>query len=176
LTLDADSAAGGTGTLSINSGATVATTGTITLRGAAANIATGTNGAVVGGSRVLSTTASATYTANFAAGVLASQAVAVDASGNLYLADFGNNTVERFAPGSTTAGATYSSGIADPIALDFDSSGNLYVLGNTIEKFAPGSGPARSCARRLGQSASVADRNRDFPLGDTPIRSTGTAL
>ncbi len=69
-------------------------------------------------------------------------ALAFDSSGNLYVANVGNDTVEMFAPGSTTASATYSAGLDYPEALAFDSSGNLYVAnyGNTtVEMFAPGS-------------------------------------
>ena len=53
-----------------------------------------------------------------------------------------NNTVVKFASGSTTVSATYSAGLNDPDALAFDSSGNLYVanlLGNTVSEFAAGS-------------------------------------
>ncbi|HEY5311060.1 MAG TPA: hypothetical protein VIK18_01030, partial [Pirellulales bacterium] len=69
-------------------------------------------------------------------------ALAFDSSGNLYVANYGNNTVEEFAPGSTTASATYSAGVSGPEALVFDSSGNLYVANannNTVQEFAPGS-------------------------------------
>ena len=69
-------------------------------------------------------------------------ALAFDSSGNLYVANDGNNTVSKFAPGSTTPSATYSAGLSDPVALAFDSSGNLYVANdgnNTVSEFAPGS-------------------------------------
>ena len=82
-------------------------------------------------------------------------ALAFDSSGNLYVANEGNNTVEKFAPGSTTASATYSAGMSEPDALAFDSSGNLYVanLGNsTVDKFASGSTTASAT-----YSAGVSD-------------------
>jgi sugar lactone lactonase YvrE len=128
----------GVGTLAINAGATVTTTGTISLRGADVNIDTSSNPAVVGATRALGTMASATYSAGMSVPVT----LAFDSSGNLYVANAGGNTVEKFAPGSTTASATYSTGVSDPQALAVDSSGNLYVanFGNsTVEKFAPGS-------------------------------------
>ena len=65
-----------------------------------------------------------------------------DSSGNLYVANQGNNTVSKFAPGSTTASATYSAGLSGPGALAFDAGGNLYVANDfagTVSKFAPGS-------------------------------------
>ena len=62
------------------------------------------------------------------------------------MANGGNNTVSKFAPGSTTAVATYSIGSnAEPVALAFDSSGNLYVAneGNTtVTEFAANSTPS----------------------------------
>ncbi|HEY5314842.1 MAG TPA: MBG domain-containing protein, partial [Pirellulales bacterium] len=78
----------------------------------------------------------------YSTGVDFPDALAFDSSGNLYVANEGNSTVEKFAVGSTTASATYSAGVAYPEALAFDSSGNLYVgnaTNNTVEKFAPGS-------------------------------------
>ena len=42
------------------------------------------------------------------------------------MANYNNNTVSEFAPGSTTASATLT-GLGLPDALAFDSSGNLYV-------------------------------------------------
>ena len=68
-----------------------------------------------------STTASATLT-----GLNLPYALAFDSSGNLYVANYGSNTVSKFAPGSTTASTTLT-GLNEPNALAFDSSGNLYV-------------------------------------------------
>ena len=68
-----------------------------------------------------STTPSATLT-----GLNDPDALAFDASGNLYVANTGGNTVSEFAPGSTTPTATLT-GLNDPYALAFDASGNLYV-------------------------------------------------
>ena len=53
-------------------------------------------------------------------------ALAFDASGNLFVANSGDNTVSEFAPGSTTPTATLT-GLNDPDALAFDASGNLFV-------------------------------------------------
>ena len=66
-------------------------------------------------------------------------ALAVDASGNLYV-DTTDDTVTKFAPGATTASATLT-GLDGAIALAVDGSGNLYVANSgdtTVSKFAPG--------------------------------------
>ena len=78
--------------------------------------------------------------------------LAVDASGNLYIADAGNNKIRKMTPAgvvSTVAGGS-TSGHADgtgtaatfnqPIGVGVDSSGNLYVAdtGNfSIRKITP---------------------------------------
>ncbi len=83
-----------------------------------------------------------TPSASYTAGVDGPDALVVDSSGNLYVADRTNNTVEKFAPGSTVASVTYTAGVSEPDALALDSSGNLYVANygnNTVEKFAFGS-------------------------------------
>jgi uncharacterized repeat protein (TIGR03803 family) len=127
------------GTLSIGAGAAVASTSSasnaITLRGADINIDTSANPALVGATqRSLSTTPTATLT-----GLYAPQALAFDASGNLFVANQNYTTVSEFAPGATTPTATLT-GLSNPDALVFDSSGDLFVanLSGTVSKFAPG--------------------------------------
>ena len=60
----------------------------------------------------------------------------------LYVANYGNNTIEKFTPGgSGSVFADFGDGLRGPIGLAFDSSGNLYVSNvgiGTIEKFTPG--------------------------------------
>ena len=60
-------------------------------------------------------------------------ALAFDASGNLFVANSGNDTVSEFAPGSTTPTATLS-GLNRPIALAFDASGNLFVANDSAAR------------------------------------------
>ncbi|GAA4358079.1 hypothetical protein GCM10023165_52680 [Variovorax defluvii] len=78
--------------------------------------------------------------------------VAVDAGGNIYVADYGNNMIRKISPAgevSTWAGST-SPGLVDgigtnarfnrPWSLDIDAGGNLYVLdggNNVIRKITP---------------------------------------
>ncbi|MEI7733285.1 MAG: immunoglobulin domain-containing protein [Verrucomicrobiota bacterium] len=93
--------------------------------------------------------------------------VAVDAVGNLYVADTGNHTIRRIAPGgvvTTVAGSSGNSGSADgtgsaarfysPSGVAVDVTGSLYVAdtGNqTIRKLTPG-----GTASTVGGLASAA--------------------
>ncbi|MBI2513675.1 MAG: VCBS repeat-containing protein [Opitutae bacterium] len=79
--------------------------------------------------------------------------VAIDASGNLYVSDYGNTTVRKITPAgvvTTFAGAPGQFGIADgtgsaarfnyPDGLAIDSGGNLYVAdsnNHTIRRVTP---------------------------------------
>ncbi len=80
--------------------------------------------------------------------------VAVDPSGNLYIADSGNSLVEKVTQagvlsivagtgtsGIPTPGAATSSRLNSPSGLAFDASGNLYIAdsdNHVIEKVTPG--------------------------------------
>ena len=103
--------------------------------------------------------------------------LALDAGGNLYVADSSNGTIRRIAPDgtvSTFAGTAGSSGSADgigaaarfyyPQALALDASGNLYVAdtyNHTIRKITPGrvvttlAGTAGSAGSADGQGAAA---------------------
>ena len=98
----ADTGDDGIGTLSIDAGAIVTTSntssGAITLRGANINIDTSSNPAVVGPATYLTTTPSVSIS-----GLSFPQALAFDPSGNLYVANSGNGTVSKFAPGEHCA-------------------------------------------------------------------------
>ena len=91
----------GVGTLSIATCATVISTnttaGAIVLRGADMDIDTSTNMAVVGGQRPVP---SATLYGRMI------EALTFDSSGNLYVANVMNNTVNKFAPGDIMPSAT----------------------------------------------------------------------
>jgi sugar lactone lactonase YvrE len=137
LTLGADINANGTGygdgssgTLTVGDSAQNASKvdvygASITLRGAQESI--GTN-ATVGSSGPTTTTFAST--SNNPAGL------AVDASGNVYVADSGNNTISVVSPsGHVSTLVPVSAGLNNPSAIAFDASGNLYVAdvgSNTI--------------------------------------------
>ena len=64
------------------------------------------------------------------------RAVEVDADGNLYIADFGNNRIQKWAPGATTGetlagGGAYGSGadqLAYPSDVAIDANGDIYIV------------------------------------------------
>jgi DNA-binding beta-propeller fold protein YncE len=54
-------------------------------------------------------------------------AVALDASGNLYVANYGSSTVAVFPPGGSQPSRTITAGLRNPSALALDPAGNLFV-------------------------------------------------
>ena len=66
--------------------------------------------------------------------------LAFDSAGNLYAANYDNNTIEKFTPGGV--GSLFAStGLSNPRGLAFDNAGNLYAAnasGSTIQKFTSG--------------------------------------
>jgi hypothetical protein len=149
ISLAADVNADGTGdgdttdALAIRSGAVVASSNSgssaITLRGAAVNIDTSSNPAQVGRWPRFSTVPTATLT-----GLNTPYDLAFDSSGDLFVANYSQNTVSEFAPGSTTPNATLT-GLFGPTQLAFDHSGDLFVSnagtsdnGTSVSEFAPG--------------------------------------
>jgi sugar lactone lactonase YvrE len=103
--------------------------------------------------------------------------VAVDASGNVYIADSGNDRVEKVTPsgqlsiiagngagGAPTAGAATSSDLGSPAAVAVDAAGNVYIAdsGNSVvEKVTP-----------AGQLSIIAG---DGSGGGTPTAGSATA-
>jgi len=53
--------------------------------------------------------------------------VAVDAKGNLYVANIGNNTVTVYPPGKTSPSFTITSGLSSPYGITVDSKGDVFV-------------------------------------------------
>jgi DNA-binding beta-propeller fold protein YncE len=66
----------------------------------------------------------------FASGFTGPRNLGNDASGNLYVADYGNNRLQVIPPAGGT-GTTVISGLSSPRDLAFDVSGNLYISNGT---------------------------------------------
>ena len=70
------------------------------------------------------------------------QGVAVDASGNVFVADAGNNAVKELIGGSGTP-VTVGSGFSSPMGVSVDAAGNIYVAdygNNAIKKIPKNTG------------------------------------
>ena len=116
--------------------------------------------------------------------------VALDASGNIYVADFGNNEIREITSGgvvttlagSTTAGDANGTGSAasfsGPLGVAVDASGTIYVtdsLNNEI-RAVTGAGvvttlagsPVAGSANGTGSAASF-----DTPFGITVVQASG---
>ncbi|WP_299586027.1 gliding motility-associated C-terminal domain-containing protein [Mucilaginibacter sp.] len=65
-------------------------------------------------------------------------AVGLDAAGNLYVAEAGNNMIRKITPGGTVT--TFATGFNFPRELRVDVTGNVYVAdmqSNTVKKISP---------------------------------------
>jgi sugar lactone lactonase YvrE len=117
--------------------------------------------------------------------------IAVDLSGNVYVADYGNNTVRKVTPAgavTTMAGSVLHTGSADgtgpvasfngPAGVGVDSSGNVYVAdsGNdTVRKIDP-TGFVTTVAGDAGVAEAtdgLAANARFNTPGDVSVDSTG---
>ena len=54
--------------------------------------------------------------------------MAVDATGNIYVANYGSSTISKYNSSGTYVGTFGSSTISNPAGLAFGASGNAYVL------------------------------------------------
>ena len=117
--------------------------------------------------------------------------ISVDEFGNIYVADAGNDTVRKIAPGgvvTTIAGSAQKAGSADgtgaaasfngPAGVGVDSSGNVYVadLGNNTIRMVNPSGFVVTVAGQAGDADSVdglATNARFSSPGDVCVDNSG---
>ncbi len=104
------------------------------------------------------------YNATFS-GLNNPEAIAIDAQGDVFVDNNGNNTISEFAPAATTPSATLT-GVSYPNALIFDRLGNLYAANyynGTISKFAPGATlPTATLTGVSGPVAFAFDSNNNL--------------
>ena len=109
----------GTGTLAINGTAKVYGA-TINLRGADVDISATANVGASSASNVVTEPYIST-------GLNRPWGMALDSSGNLYVANNNPNTVSKYNSSGSLINSSYISGLNSPTGLAFDTSGNLYV-------------------------------------------------
>lgn len=92
--------------------------------------------------------------------------IVVDAAGNLYVAEYLNHRIQKWAPGAAT-GVTIAGGsgagpaasqLDHPTDLRFDAAGNMYVadaLNQRVQKFAPGSTTGVTVAGGNGRGSAA---------------------
>ncbi len=79
----------------------------------------------------------------FTSGLSEPGALTFDAAGNLYVAEFNRNVVEKVAPDGTQS--VFATGVNGPDGLAFDSAGNLYIAdanGKAVSRVGPSGGVA----------------------------------
>jgi sugar lactone lactonase YvrE len=83
--------------------------------------------------------------------------LAVDKNNNLFVANFGDNSIDEITPGGTET--QFASGLSSPAGLAFDADGNLFVSNvgnNTIDEFTPGGLETQFATGTVDEPAALA--------------------
>jgi streptogramin lyase len=80
--------------------------------------------------------------------------VALDASGNVYVADYGNGTVKKIPAGCTSSACVtgMGGGFSQPVGVSVSASGNVYIAdsgNNAVKEMAPGCSSS-ACVSTVG--------------------------
>jgi hypothetical protein len=87
----------------------------------------------------------------FATGLDNPQYITIDGTGNLYVTNFGNQTVAKISPAGVVT--TFVSGIDQPTGITIDGADNLYVASNS---------PFNTCAILKISASAAVDTLADF--------------
>ena len=83
----------------------------------------------------------ATVTPLYVTGLKDPRGICFDSSGNnLYITNYGNNTIAKFSIGSNVRTDNYVTGLSGPVGICIDASYNLYIansLSNSVTKVSP---------------------------------------
>ena len=93
------------------------------------------------------------FASEFASGFGNAYGIALDAAGNIYVANQSGSTISKVTPGGTVS--TFASGITAPQGLAMDSAGNLYATttsGGQIVMVTPGGGTSPATAPSLAST------------------------
>jgi len=90
----------------------------------------------------------------------------IDASGNIYVTNFGNNTVSEYNSSGTYVGTFGSAQLSNPSAISFDQLGNAYVLNYNRTNNGHGN---------YHGNAYVAQYSSTGTYGSTVVSGLGTA-
>src|SRR6266704_2355077 len=94
------------------------------------------SGRDAGGGEIFKITPNGTLTI-FASRVSYASSLAVDKTGNLFVADYDNGIIYQYKPSGLRA--TFASGLYHPVGMALDSAGNLFLADNSIGNLHQGS-------------------------------------
>jgi len=101
----------------------------------------------------------------------------VDASGNLYVANIGSNTVTVYPKGKTAPSMTYSSGLSGPIGVAVGSDGTVYVpefeTGAVVEYYKGKTKPSLTLAVPDAEGVALDAKNNLYVSFNDPSTGEG---